>query len=206
MNMRAIISGNDWSETFHASHITTQTMNPDKTGMRFVKWVDTNHGFHTYEFHDYMQSVAAARYVIRRVQRIIDECVRKHGLEPLEQQALIQIYGAPNQRLPIGQVAERLDISSSALASRLVTKLEAGGFVRRTPSEEDRRTTLASATQLGIDTLDAIVEDIHNEVTYFHGKLTPEDQRAAMDIFAFYVGFALELPPGKRAVAGKRQA
>lgn len=176
-------------------------MTQDKTGMRFVKWVDTNHGFHSYEFHDYMSSVASARYVIRRVQRIIDDCVRKHGLEPLEQQALVQIYGAPNRKLPIGQVAERLDISSSALASRLVTKLEAGGFVRRTPSEDDRRTTLASATQLGIDTLHAIVEDIHREVEYFHGKLTPADQHAAMEVFAFYVGFGLELPAGKRTAA-----
>ncbi len=165
---------------------------PEKKEMRFVKWVDTNHGFHSYEFHDYMQSVAAGRYVIRRVQRIIDDCVRKHGLEPLEQQALVQIYGAPGQRLPIGQVAERLDISSSALASRLVSKLEAGGFVQRVPSEEDRRTTWACATKEGVAILHAIVEDIHREVEYFHGKLSEADQRAAMEIFAFYAGFGKE--------------
>jgi len=168
-------------------------VSPEKSGLRFVKWVDTNHGFHSYEFHDYMQNVASARYVIRRVQRIIDDCVRKHGLEPLEQQALVQIYGSPDQRLPIGQVAERLDISSSALASRLVTKLEDSGYVRRVPSEEDRRATWACVTPAGVEILHAIVEDLHKEVQYFHGKLSETDQRAAMEIFAFYAGFGLEL-------------
>ncbi|OVZ57268.1 hypothetical protein CDO44_19435 [Pigmentiphaga sp. NML080357] len=168
-------------------------VSPEKSGLRFVKWVDTNHGFHSYEFHDYMQNVASARYVIRRVQRIIDDCVRKHGLEPLEQQALVQIYGSPDQRLPIGQVAERLDISSSALASRLVTKLEDSGYVRRVPSEEDRRATWACVTPAGVEILHAIVEDLHREVQYFHGKLSETDQRAAMEIFAFYAGFGLAL-------------
>jgi DNA-binding MarR family transcriptional regulator len=140
-----------------------------------------------------MKNVATARYVIRRVQRIIDDCVRKFGLESLEQQALVQIYGSPDQRLAIGQVAERLDISSSALASRLVSNLEKAGMVERVPSAEDRRTTWASVTPKGIETLQAIVEEIHKEVSYFHGKLTKEQQHSAMETFAFYVGLGIDL-------------
>jgi DNA-binding MarR family transcriptional regulator len=162
--------------------------------MHLVKWADTNHGFHTYELHDYMKNVATARYVIRRVQRIVEDCVRKFGLESLEQQALVQIYGSPEQRLQIGQVAERLDISSSALASRLVSNLEKAGMVQRMPSEEDRRTIWASATPKGIETLRSIVEEVHREVSYFHGKLTEEQQRTAMETFAFYVGLGIDLP------------
>lgn len=48
----------------------------------------------------------------RRVQRIIDECVRKHGVEPLEDQAMVQIYGSLSER-PIGQLADRLDSSAA---------------------------------------------------------------------------------------------
>lgn len=156
-------------------------------GKRFVEWTDTDRQVWSYEFHDYMQIVAQARYVIRKVQRIIDECVRSNGLEPLEHQALIQIYGAADHKLPIGHLAERLDIVS-ALASRLVQQLEGRGLVRRTPSLRDRRATYVGTTPKGVARLYAIVEDVHHEVGYFRSKLTPPERQAAHEIVAFYVG------------------
>src|SRR4051812_12774474 len=89
---------------------------------RQVQWTDTDRQVRTYDFHAYMEIVAEARHAIRKVQRLIDDCVRSRDLEPLEHQALIQIYGAGEQRLPIGHLAERLNIVS-ALASRLVQQL-----------------------------------------------------------------------------------
>lgn len=154
---------------------------------RFVEWTDTDRQVWSYEFYDYMQVVAQARYVIRKVQRIIDECVRSNGLEPLEHQALIQIYGAADHKLPIGRLAERLDIVS-ALASRLVQQLEGRRLVRRTPSLHDRRATYVGTTSKGIARLYAIVKDVHHEVGYFRSKLTPQERQAAHEIVAFYVG------------------
>ena len=43
----------------------------------------------------YFHGVAEARYVIRRIFRIVDEQAKSAGLEPLEHQALIQLFGAP---------------------------------------------------------------------------------------------------------------
>lgn len=163
---------------------------------RFVHWTDTDRQVWSYEFHDYMEIVAQARYVIRKVQRIIDECVRSNGLDPLEHQALIQIYGAAEQKLPIGRLAERLDIVS-ALASRLVQQLEGAGLVRRTPSLRDRRATYVGTTAKGVARLYAIVEDVHHEVGYFRSKLTPPERRAAHEIVAFYVGSLRKAPAAR---------
>jgi hypothetical protein len=55
----------------------------------------------------------------RGVQRIIN---RKHGVEPLEDQAMMQIYGSLSERLPIGQLGGRLDTRErSASRGRIVT-------------------------------------------------------------------------------------
>lgn len=147
-----------------------------------------------------MQNVAHARYVIRRVQRIIDECVRSHGIDPLDHQAMIQIYGALEKKLPIGHLAERLDVVP-ALASRLVRKLETNGLVRRTRSQTDRRATYVSATAAGVRLLHAIVESVFHEVTYFKSKLSPHQQKSAMEVFAFYVGLRPDL--GRAGIVGR---
>jgi DNA-binding MarR family transcriptional regulator len=170
---------------------------------RFVEWTDTDRQVWSYEFYDYMQVVAQARYVIRKVQRIIDECVRSNGLEPLEHQALIQIYGAAEHKLPIGHLAERLDIVS-ALASRLVQQLEGRGLVRRTPSLRDRRATYVGTTPKGVARLYAIVEDVHHEVGYFRSKLTPQERKAAHEIVAFYVGSLRKAAPAPIQSNGRR--
>jgi DNA-binding MarR family transcriptional regulator len=160
------------------------------TPARRVSWLDVDRRTRDYSFHDYMRIVAHARYVFRKVQRIIDECARGHGVEPLEHQAMIQIYGAPEQRLPIGRLADRLDIVS-ALASRLVQQLESRSLVRRARSASDRRATFVSLTPRGLDTLRSVVEDLHSEVEYFRLKSNDEQRRATHEITAFYVGSLL---------------
>ena len=74
--------------------------------------------------HDYFAEVAEARYVLRRVFRISEEQARAAGLDPLAHQALIQIYGSPERRLRVNQLAERLDITP-AFASSLLKSLVA---------------------------------------------------------------------------------
>ncbi|MGV6871792.1 MarR family transcriptional regulator [Pseudochelatococcus sp. B33] len=152
-----------------------------------VIWNDTDGHEHIYGFDDYMEIVADARYIVRKVQRIIDDCSRANGLEPLQHQALIQIYGAPDHMLPVGHLAERLNIVS-ALASRLVLQLETARLVRRIRSERDRRTTFVAATEQGRERLRAIVNDVHVKVACFRATVTPRQRYAALEISRFYVG------------------
>jgi len=162
---------------------------PLATESRTIEWVDVDSKVHSYDFDHYLEHVARARYVIRKVQRIIDDCAKRQGLEPLEHQALIQIHGAAERRLPVGQLAERLDIVPT-FTSRLVQQLEGLGLVTRARSETDRRGTVVSTTEEGARRLYVIVADVHEAMATFRSSLTLEEQRAAHEIMAFYVGSA----------------
>jgi DNA-binding MarR family transcriptional regulator len=154
---------------------------------RRISWLDVDRKSRGYNFHEYMQMVAHGRYVFRTVQRLIDNCAKSRGVDPLEHQAMIQIYGASEQRLPMGRLAERLDIDS-ALASRLVQQLEARQLAHRTRSKEDRRAIYVSLTRDGVKQMRAIVDDVHTEVEFFRLVSDERQRRATHELVAFYVG------------------
>ncbi len=135
----------------------------------------------------YFHGVADARFVIRRVFRIVDERAKNHGLDSLEHQALIQIYGARDGEVRVGTVAERLDISP-AFASKIVKALVAKKYVVLSGSTRDQRVTNVSATTAGIAALVEIDADVRIHVGFFTRQLTHEQKAAALSIFAFYVG------------------
>lgn len=156
----------------------------------FYDWVNQSEGrsdlLHTRGFEAYFHGVAEARYVIRKVFRIVDEQAKKADLEPLEHQALIQIFGA-SRPLRVIEIAGRLDIAS-AFASRIAKQLEDKGLVTRSPSHEDRRSIAVEATEKGRDVLAWIDEAVEMHVTYFQRQLSQSERAAALGIFAFYVG------------------
>ena len=165
---------------------------------RTVAWIDVDARRHSYAFRAYMQAVAHARYVFRKVHRIVDECARSHGLEPLQHQALIQINATADGALAVGHLADRLSVAP-ALASRLVRQLGAQGLVLRSRSQTDGRTIHVSITAEGEDRLYAIVQGAHERVHDFRLSLAPEEREATHEIASFYVG-------SDRAGAGKAAA
>src|SRR5215467_8164948 len=78
----------------------------------------------------YFLGVAAARYVLRKVFRLVEEEAKRAGIDPLAHQALIQIYGSEKGALRVKDVAERLDITP-AFSSSLINHLVAKGYVAR---------------------------------------------------------------------------
>ena len=137
----------------------------------------------------YFHGVADARFVIRKVFRIVDERAKIRGLDPLEHQALI--YGARDGDVRIGAVAERLDISS-AFASKIVKALVTKELVALSDDAHDQRVTNVSATPAGIAMLTEIDADVRVHVGFFTRGLTREQKDAALSIFAFYVGLDAE--------------
>jgi DNA-binding MarR family transcriptional regulator len=134
----------------------------------------------------YFHGVAEARYVIRKVFRLVDEQAKAADLEPLEHQALIQILGAPNPFRVI-DLADRLDIAP-AFASRLAKRLEDRGLVERSAALDDRRSKHLAPTALARELLAQIDEQVHLHVDYFQRQLTHAERVAALGIFAFYLG------------------
>jgi DNA-binding MarR family transcriptional regulator len=137
----------------------------------------------------YFHGVADARFVIRRVFRIVDERAKSRDLDPLQHQALIQIYGLRDGDVRVGTVAERLDIPP-AFASKLVKALALKGLVSAEASPHDQRVSHLSATPAGAALLAEIDADVRVHVDFFTRGLTAEQKAAALSIFAFYVGTA----------------
>src|SRR5690606_1471866 len=103
--------------------------------------------------------VAEARYVLRKVFRIVEEQAKKYDIDPLAHQALIQIYGSPDMQLQVNQVASRLDITP-AFSSSLVRMLVEKGLVARKRAEHDQRVTFVMITPHGREVMDAIDENV----------------------------------------------
>lgn len=138
------------------------------------------------DFASHVKAIAHARYVLRRILRLLDEQAVAAGLMPLEHQALLQVYAADNP-LPVSRVADRLDIAP-ALASRLVRKLEDDGLVERVREPGDKRIIAVKASADGIERLRRIDSSVHVKVRAFYETLTDEGKLGAMATFAFYLG------------------
>lgn len=70
------------------------------------------------------------------------------GLSHFEYFALAQISMAPERRLRMSELAELSDMTLSHL-SRVVTRLEKSGWVKRVPDPGDGRATMAVLTESG---------------------------------------------------------
>jgi DNA-binding MarR family transcriptional regulator len=141
--------------------------------------------------HAYFRDIADARFISRKVFRLIDEHVRTVGLDPLEHQALIQLFGAPTKTLQMKDLANRLDVGSD-VASKAVSSLQEKGYVRRSPSDTDRRAINVTATETGERQLAAIDLHVREHISLLQRQWARPTQLAALRMFAFYVGLAIE--------------
>ncbi|WGW11687.1 MarR family transcriptional regulator [Saxibacter everestensis] len=149
--------------------------------------VDLGQDVRQQDFGSYLTRVAEARYVMRKVLRILNESSKAHGLDALEHQALVQIAGTPSGAVAIHALADRLDIVP-AFGSRIVKQLESKSLIERSSLEADKRVTLTSVTEKGLELLRQIDESVHYQMAYFQRGLNPRDRASALAIFAFYVG------------------
>ena len=82
----------------------------DEARLAYERWVDIREEQRASDFQAYAYNIAEARYVMRRVTRIANERAKKHDLDALLHQALLQIYGVgENEQLTVSKLAERLD-------------------------------------------------------------------------------------------------
>ncbi len=149
----------------------------------------------TADRHPYFYGVAEARYLLRKVFRMIEEEAKRSRIDPLAHQALIQIYGAQGERLRVKDVAERLDITP-AFASSLVKLLVAKGYVSRLRDRDDNRVTWIRITRKGRNLLHRIDEQVQIHVDYFTRSLTASQTEAALSVLMFYAGVSLRSPAG----------
>lgn len=143
------------------------------------------------DYHEYVSGIAEARYALRKAFRIIEEHAKKAGLDPLEHQGLLQIFGSQECMLQVNSMAERLDIVP-AFASRLIRELEAKGYVTRHASVRDRRVTEVKITEAGKEVVKRIDKDVQAHLHYFQQLLPVRLKITALSVMALYVG--LDIP------------
>jgi DNA-binding MarR family transcriptional regulator len=88
----------------------------------------------------------------RLLRRLDDELQETHGLSLAEYDALLQLVNAPDRRLRMSVLAERVLLSRSGI-TRLVDRLVAAGMVERSACVTDARGAEAALTTKGLDTL-----------------------------------------------------
>jgi DNA-binding MarR family transcriptional regulator len=137
--------------------------------------------------HPYFYGVAQARYVLRKVFRLVEDEAKRVGIDPLAHQALIQIYGSEAGALRVKDLAERLDITP-AFASNMLKLLVAKKLVTAT------RDSWVQVTKAGRALLHAIDDQVQIHVDYFTGGLSAKETEAALSILLFYAGVTFRPP------------
>ncbi len=94
----------------------------------------------------------AAVTSIMRAQQIVaarvDEVLRPYGLTYARYEVLMLLVLSRRGTLPMARIGERLQVHPASVTNA-VDRLEAQGFVRRTPHPTDRRATLVELTESG---------------------------------------------------------
>jgi DNA-binding MarR family transcriptional regulator len=102
-------------------------------------------------------SMASRRYLAAYV--LFNQAVADHlGLHPTDVQALSLLTAAPGP-VTVKQLADMTGLTTGS-ATRLVDRLQRGGYVIRTPDEQDRRRVLVAPVPERIAQLTAVWDDL----------------------------------------------
>ncbi|HEY7565230.1 MAG TPA: MarR family transcriptional regulator [Acidimicrobiia bacterium] len=96
----------------------------------------------------------------RRLHRAFDRSLRaKIGISIVWYEALLRLARSAGRQMGITELGEALVLTSSG-ATRLVDRLEEGGYIERVPCPTDRRVLWARLTERGLEVLVAAT-DVH---------------------------------------------
>ena len=112
----------------------------------------------------------------RLLHRLDEELQEAHGLSLAEYDALLQLVNAPERRLRMSVLADRVLLSRSGI-TRLVDRLAADGMVERFACPTDARGSMAAITALGVSRLrSASRTHLDGVRRYFLDVVSPEEQ------------------------------
>lgn len=110
------------------------------------------------------QALAEFRFQIRKFMHFSEQAVQGAGLERGQYQLMLAIKGMPDILRPrIRDIANRMHIQHHS-AVELINRLEAGGYVRRERTAEDKREVLLALTPKGEKVLEELALHHHEEL------------------------------------------
>ena len=141
--------------------------------------------------------------VIRRLEA---DLLTEHALPLASYDVLVQLVEAPDRRLRMTELAQRVLISRSGL-TRLVDRLEREGLVSREPCDDDARGLFAVLTERGFDSLRrASSTHLRGVQSYAIGRLDDAQIAALADICSTMLGEDHQAPTRVRTPADRVSA
>jgi DNA-binding MarR family transcriptional regulator len=116
----------------------------------------------------------------RLLRRLDEEIQAAHGLSLAEYDALLQLVNAPDHRLRMSALADRVLLSRSGI-TRLVDRLEASGMVVRSACVTDARGAEAALTPAGLERLRAASRTHLDGVQRYFLAPTADADREALE-------------------------
>jgi DNA-binding MarR family transcriptional regulator len=95
-----------------------------------------------------VEALTALRITARLTRQLMDRWAEKHGLSEGRLHVLFRLGSAPDHRLPLGELADQLEVTPRNITG-LIDHLERDGLVERIDDPDDRRLTYARLTPAG---------------------------------------------------------
>lgn len=95
-----------------------------------------------------IEAMTALRITARMTRHLMDRWADKHGLSEGRLYALFQLAAAPEHKLPLGELADKLEVTARNVTG-LMDHLERDGLAERIDDPQDRRTIYARLTAAG---------------------------------------------------------
>ncbi|TMC30917.1 MAG: MarR family transcriptional regulator [Chloroflexi bacterium] len=102
-----------------------------------------------------VEAMTALRITARLSRQLMDRWAETHGLSEGRIHVLFRLADAPGHQLPLGELAEQLDVTARNVTG-LIDHLERDGLVERVDDPDDRRSTYARLTAAGGKRLDSL--------------------------------------------------
>jgi DNA-binding MarR family transcriptional regulator len=111
------------------------------------------------------QALLAIVKTSEKLQGLVAEMLKEHGLSSTQYNALRILRGAGPEGLTCSEVGERM-LNRDPDITRLLTRLERRGLIKRRREKKDRRIIMACISPLGLD----ILSNLDGPVKEFHAR------------------------------------
>lgn len=128
-----------------------------------------------------VEALAALKITSRLMHQLVDRWAEKHGLSEGRLHVLFQLGRADDHMLPLGELADNLDVTPRNVTG-LIDHLEEDRLVERVPDREDRRSISARLTPSGLKKLEAIRVEAFDAQIPFVRDFSPEELEQFRDL------------------------
>lgn len=125
-------------------------------------------------------------------QKLASEIRTKHQIHHSWFDVLRELYIAPDHRLKMNEIADRVVMSGSGL-TRLIDRMLEAGLINRELSSQDRRIVVAALTEAGIKKIEEILPQYQAWITEnFLEGLAEDEMEVVHSVFSRFLSHSEE--------------